>query len=137
MKLTLVNGYQGRQILLNFRDAIFQKDTLLETNAFKLNYLQTNDKTYYDLRNTANAKVIELVENLCSLGIEKLDKLHSLVQSQPISIRAFLADRFSHAEECLYKLGSKFLSGVHSEDQCLHYGLVDLWNTRIRNGHWK
>jgi hypothetical protein len=137
MKLTSVTGYQGQQIWAIFRHGIFTNDAMLSVRKFKQQYINELDSTYYDLRNTANAKVIEVVEQLSALGIDKLQEMRSLVQSQPIPVRAFLVDRFSYVDEYLNKFGQKFLPEVHSEDQLLRYGLVDLWNNRIREKHWK
>ncbi|MFH0989815.1 MAG: hypothetical protein V1799_07355 [bacterium] len=124
----------ARDIWEELRNGIFTEQHLILVVAERLKYISVRDSTYFDLRNTATGKVLEVIEYICTPNLE-IGKMNEFVLSQSIPVQSFLLDRFLYVDEYLNRLDKKefFLSDPES---FLRWGLIDLWDSRPRIGEW-
>ncbi len=82
-----------------------------------------------DLRNTSAAKVLELIDSLCVPDLTT-DDLRHLVERAPITLQAFLHERFLYIDDYLARQGEREFFYEDKSGDFLRFGLVDLWDSR-------
>jgi hypothetical protein len=125
----------AREIWEDLRNGIFTELHLVLVLRERLKYLAERDKTYFDLRDTSTSKILEVIEYLCTPNLE-IGKMSEFVLAQPMTLQSFLLDRFLYVDEYFSRLGtSEFW--LADPDSFLRWGLIDIWNSRLRSGEWK
>ena len=112
----------------DIRERVFSLDMKI---AVLKNLNQLSEEDYYiDLRNTSEARLLDLIEQL---GLLPTDQWSIFVNGQPLTLMSFLYDRFLYVEKYLTDLAQADVFQECPEADLLKWGLVQLWNERDIN----
>lgn len=129
-----ITGTRARLIMEDLRTKIFAEALYTFVIRDRLRYLAARDRTYFESREIDEKNVRELVEYMCTINLD-VPAMREVVRLQPTNMQSFLLDRFIYADEFLSKYPNQEFF-VKTMGDFLRWGLIDIWNSRVRVGEW-
>lgn len=101
----------------------------------KLKYFG-NRTEYINERNNSSEKVVKLINDLLLVDDLPVDYMGEIVSAAELTEQQFLFDRFLYMDEHLKQLGEKDFYVSDKSSDFVRYGLIDIWDARLRQGEW-
>jgi hypothetical protein len=137
MSMAALTGKDAKRIWHQMSKSVFSDEMSIKIAEVKFTHLQQGDNTYFDLRNTATAKTLESIDYLIHAPGLTWDNRQDYVRSLRVIQQSFLYDRFCFVDDYLSKVGTREFFTIAKPEDFLIWGLLNVWELRLREEEWQ